>query len=156
VGADGLLRWPAVTATATHSTASLVAEDLLSRDPSIFIREAHPAPEDLEGEIVIPRADQGEVEPFVPVKPAGEEAPTRRRRQQLVRFRPLRVPRRSGPRAVGVPFLREGSVDDGRAVPVADAADEVGRDRLSKLSLARRERRGDLREERIESLLVRG
>ena len=143
-------------ATATHSTASLVAEDLLPRDPSIFIREVHPASEDLEGEIVIPRADQGEVEPFVPVKPAREEAPTRRRRQQLVRFRSLRIPRWSSARAVGVPFLRERSVDDGRAVPVADATDEIGRDRLSKVSLAGRERRGDLWEQGIESVLVRG
>lgn len=69
------------TATATHSTPSLVAKDLLSRDPTIFIREVHPALEDLEGEIVIPRADQGEVEPFVPVKAAREKAPTRCRRQ---------------------------------------------------------------------------
>lgn len=139
----------------THSTPRLLAEDLLPRDPPVLIGQLHPAAEDLEAEVVVPRADEREVEALVPVEPAREEAPTRRRREQLHRLGRLRVGRRpTRGVALGVPLLRVCAVDEGRAVEVADAADEVGRDgareRLLPLGQGR-----DGGKQRGETLLVR-
>jgi hypothetical protein len=92
------------------------------------------------------------METFVPVEPTREEAPTGRRGVKFPRFRQLRLGRVLLRRLV-VPFLREGTVDDGCAVEVANAADEVGGDGASE-SLLRGGERVDAREEGGEAVFV--
>jgi len=142
--------WP------THSTPRLLAEDLLPRDPAVLVGQLHPAAEDVEAEVVVPRADESEVEALVPVEAPREEAAAWRRREELRRVRRLDVGRRPARSVgVGVPLLRVRAVDERRAVEVADAADEVGRDgaRERLLPLGQGRDRG---EERGEALVVRG
>lgn len=125
-------------------TPRFITQDLFPRDPTILVDQINPAFQDFERKVIVPVGDDGEMETFIPVEPSGEEASTGRGGKKLTR----RFHRRSFGsgisvlvviiRSVVVIRLLERPIDDGIAVKVADATDQVGRDGLREFGVGRR------------------
>lgn len=131
----------------THLAPRLLTQNLLASDPTVLVNEVDPVLENLETEIVVPRSDDQQVESFVPIESSREETTTRGRGEQLLRIRQLGLgvtATLSGNFVVVVPLVGKVAVDDGRAVEVSDATDEVGGDVAGEGQMGRGEGRGEV------------
>ena len=68
-----------------HLATCLLTKNLLTRDPSVLVHQVRPRPEDHGSQFGVPSTNVEQMEAFVPVKAAREEAATWCGGQQTVR-----------------------------------------------------------------------